>query len=270
MKLAWILAAALASRATADPAAMSNAPATAASVVACMRANLPQAATVKDIELLATDRLGARREFKGKVYAAHLKRAQQDAGLGVTMKVLTPASLYGTAYLIRSADSAGAEDNIYMYLPGIQRMRRISGASANGALLGTNLSYSDFQQMETGFGGSQAVLEGADSIGQRQVYRLAFRPRPQDRSPYTLIRSWVDRQTCVPLSTAFYQGDSERKRFSASADALHQSGGLWYLSESVMRDLQDGSSTVIHIDGISGSASLPDSTFQPLGFYLGN
>ncbi len=236
-------------------------------LVDCMQANLPQAAAVKDVELLATDRLGSAHDLKGKIYFGHVSGPNQDRRLSVSFQVVAPADLSGAAYMVRTADTVSAEDTMFVFLPTLHHMRRITGASANGSLLGTNISYGDFKQIETAFSESAATLEKPQDIDRRPVQVLAFRPRSDSGSPYALIRSWVDQKTCVPLITAFYEGLTERKRLAGSAAALRQIGTHWYLTEAVMRDLKDGSSTVIRVNDVVEGASLPDSYFQPYSFY---
>ena len=43
-------------------------------------------------------------------------------------------------------------DGMFVYLPAVKRVRRVTGTFADGALMGTNFSYFDFKQLQNTFG----------------------------------------------------------------------------------------------------------------------
>ncbi len=160
---------------------------------------------------------------------------------------------------------------MYVYLPSVGRVRRVSGSFADGALLGTNFSYNDFRQLENAFVGSTARLEGSDRIEGRPVNVLRFQPAPNPQAPpsrYSVVRAWVDQQSCLPLKADFYEGTTVRKQLRASVAALRQSGDYWYVTELQMRDLLEGSQTVLRVMGVTAGHELPGSYFSPQLFYL--
>ncbi len=72
------------------------------------------------------------------------------------------------------------------------------------------------------------------------------------------------------LKWRIYMSREGAARLVGSAAALRQTGAPWYLSDAVMRDSKDGSSTIVRIDDVVEGESLLDSYFQPNSIYLGN
>jgi hypothetical protein len=234
-------------------------------VLDCMHANVPPTLRIQEIQLDATDRTGGTRTLKGKVYAL------RDKGLLRAMvKVNAPTDLAGAAYLVRETAAADRADEMYMYLPALNRVRRITGANADGSFLSTDFSYNDVKQIENAFSDSAGKLEKPDVIEQHPVYVIAFAPKPGPDSRYSLLRTWVDQKTCVALKVDFYEGAAPRKELSAPVSALQHSGSYWYLSEATMRDLKANTKTVLRVVGVTSGDDLATRYFDPHSFYLGN
>lgn len=249
------LASLAAAPATADPAVDK--------VMDCMRGNVPPTLRIQQIELQATDRAGASRTLKGKLFA------MRDKGLLRAMiHIAEPSDLAGASYLVR--ETSGTADEMYMFLPAVNRVRRITGASADGSFLGTDFSYNDVKEIENAFGDSDGKLDQPESIEQRPMYVLDFKPKAAQGSRYSRLRAWVDQKTCVAMKVDFYEGEAVRKEMTAPASALQQSDKYWYLSQATMQDLKDKTNTRLRIVGVSSGTDIATRYFDPHSFYLGN
>lgn len=234
-------------------------------VLDCMRANVPPTLRIQEIELQSTDRTGGVRNLKGKLYAM-----RERGLLRAMVRIAEPADLAGAAYLVRETAEADHGDEMYMFLPAVNRVRRITGASADGSFLGTDFSYNDVKQIENAFVDADGRLDKPDQIEQRPVHVIAFKPKAGQASRYSQLRAWVDQKTCVALRVDFYEGDAPRKQLSAPAAALQQSGNYWYVSQAQMQDVKDHTSTKLRVTGVSSGAELATRLFDPHSFYIGN
>lgn len=231
-------------------------------ILNCMRANIPDALRIQEVELNATDRTGGTRTLKGRVYA------YKDKGLvRATLRINAPSDLSGAAYLMRETDSARADD-IFFYLPAVGRVRRISGTSADASLLGTDFSYNDMKEIQSAFGGSVPKLGKDDVIEQRSMSVLTLTPAAAS-SRYSQITAWIDQKTCLAMKVQFMEAGVLRKELTAPASAIGRSGNFWYVSEARMRDAKEGTSTIMKIVGITEGGDLPSRLFDPHSFYLG-
>ncbi len=237
---------------------------TADSVTACMRANVPAAVRVEDIEMDATDKAGNTRNMKGRLLVG------SDKGLARgRLRMSSPADLAGAGYLFREAE-AGGEDQMWVYLPSVGRVRRITGSGADGSLLGTDFSYGDVKEISSAFSGSNVKLEAGGEIDGRPTFLLNMVPAAGKASRYNRIQAWVDKQTCVALKVDFDANDQPVKEIKASAAGLKQTGKFWYATELEAHDLQTGTQTRLRVIGLTPAQSIPTGTFDPHSFFMDN
>lgn len=235
-------------------------------VYGCMRSNVPENIRAQEIEFTSTDRAGATRVLRGKLVA------KREGGLArISIRITSPANVSGASYLVRERKAGSPEDDMFVYLPSVGRVRHITGAFANGALLGTDFSYADAKIIQNTFTGADGKLEAPSEVDQRPTYVLTLTPRQKMKDPsYSLVRMWLDQKTCVPLKADFYQGEKLRKQLTTSAGALTQSGKFWYLSQFDMNDLKEGTKTQIKFGSVDGEAKATPMLFDPNNFYKGN
>ncbi len=232
------------------------------SVTECMRANIPRSMMVKDVELTATDRSGGTRQLRGRMYGL-----REDQRLRTTMKIVAPGDLAGAAYLLRERDGG---DEMYMFVPALNKVRRITGAGANGTLWGTDLSYGDVKQINNAFSTGGGKLEGQGEVGGRAVHHLSLTPEAGEGSRFSRVKVWVDRKTCVSLRADFIEGQNVGKRWEADPASLQQAGKHWYAADGMMRDLKEGTQTRLRVLGVSSDVDLASRFFNPQTFYLGS
>ncbi len=241
------------------PAAADNA---VNKVLDCMRANIPQTVRVQTVEISAVDRSGGERVLKGRLFGT-----RENNRVRVMLRIEAPHDLEGAAYLVREGEKS---DEMYLYLPAVQRVRRITGAALDGHLWGTDLSYNDFKQIQNAFAGANTVMEAVTQLQQRPVNVITFEPRKEDGVRYKKIRTQVDQQTCVALMVEFFEPAGVRKTLTVKPADLKQSGPNWYASDIEITDLKNQTRTRIKVTGLSYGDKLASYYFNPTTFYQGN
>jgi hypothetical protein len=234
-----------------------------APILDCMRANIPPTVRIQTIEVKAWDRTGGERQLKGKLYGT-----REDERVRVMMRIEAPQDLAGAAYLVREGTKS---DEMHLYLPSVRKVRRITGASLDGQLWGTDLSYNDVKQIQNAFTGADVVREPAQlQYEGRTVNVLSFAPRKEDVSRYKAIRTLVDEKTCVALMVEFLEPSGVRKTLAVKPADLKQSGPHWYASRAEIKDLKNGTRTELTVTGVTSGDKLATRYFNPQTFYLGN
>jgi hypothetical protein len=232
-------------------------------ITACMRANIPQTVRIQQVEITSWDRGGGERRMKGKLFGTREKERAR-----VMMRIEAPSDLSGAAFLVRETEKS---DETFLYLPAVQKVRRIMGGQMDGQLWGTDVSYNDLKQLQNAFAGSEVRLEAAPAPYEgRPVHQLAFTPRPEDGSRYTNVRTLVDRKTCVALKVDFVEPAGVRKVLTVAPADLKQSKEHWYAAKAEINDLKNGTRTRVVVTGVSSGDKLAGRYFSPQSFYLGN
>jgi len=242
------------------PAAASADPAAADKLLACMKANLPPTVRIQTIEVTSFDRAGSERTLKGTVYATR----EPNNKASVLLRVDAPADLARSAYLVRETSSG---DDIHIYLPAVNRTRRITGAAVDGNLWGSDISYNDIKQLQGAFDGSGLKLEAATQIDGQPVEVLTLTPKPGSSTKYNLIRASIDAKTCLPVKAEFLQGSDVRKLMTSAPKDFKQSGTRWYPAEILVQTPAEGTRTRVRVTGVSSGDKLSARFFNPTAFY---
>ena len=232
-------------------------------VLDCMRANIPQTVRIQTVEITAWDRTGGERSLRGKLFGT-----REGERARIMMRIEAPPDLANAAYLVREGTKS---DEMYLYLPAAKKTRRITGASLDGQLWGTDLSYNDVKQIQNAFTGAEAVRDAAlGKIEDRDVHVLSFTPRKDDGSRYRSIRTHVDAKTCVALKVEFLEPAGVRKTITVKPADLKQSGPHWYAADAEIRDVKNNTRTRVKVLGVTSGDKLANRYFSPQTFYLGN
>jgi len=231
-------------------------------LMTCMRANIPPTLRIQEFQLSSIDGKGERRLMTGKLFAK-----RENNLLRAMLKLTAPADVNGAAYLIREGAKA---DEMYVFLPALNRTRRIVGGAGDGPLFGTDMSYADIKQVQNAFNGSDPKIEGREKIDNRPVTVLGIAPTAESGSRYSRIKAWIDDESCVALKVEFLEGTTVRKRLSAPGSSLAKATDYWYVSESTMTDLKLGSKTQLKITGVKSGEDLANRYFDSRNFFLGN
>ena len=233
-------------------------------VMECMRMNVPRQLTIGALELTVYDRSGGSRTLKGRLYT----RKEGSGLMKASLHVDAPTEFKGAAYLVQETDDY-LRDGMFVYLPGVKRVRRITGTFADASLMGTNFSYFDFKQMQNAFGDLRPDVEGVQPVNGRAAQVLRFDAMPGAETRYTMVRAWIDQEACVAVKGEFYEKKRLVKALSSPAGALQKTGDTWYVNEIEMKDPSAGTRTVLRMGKLDSAAEAPSRYFDPNAFFLG-
>ena len=115
---------------------------TAEEIAACNEANLPETSSVQTVRMQVTNRAGAITESKATI---HWKRF--DDGLsGVLVRLSEPEDVRGSAFLMLEKKK---RNHLFIYLPELGRVKRVSGRMMSTSIFGTNISYEEFEHLQS-------------------------------------------------------------------------------------------------------------------------
>lgn len=230
---------------------------TAEEIRECVRGNLPERTNTQTIELASLDRAGGRRTLEARL---HWKRFGEDQHR-LRIRVDKPPDLRTASYLVIEKEGA---DDMFMYLPAVQKVRRITSGMLSDNLWGTDFSYEDIKQLQgiAVVGDVERLADG--TVADRGVYVLAMVPPSSEESSYEKIVSFVDRETCLSIKTEFYErGDGPRKVLTADPAQLVREGDRWSARFLEMRDLQSETTSHLRVLETRNDVEIPDRTFNP-------
>lgn len=117
----------------------------------------------------------------------------------------SPADVKGTALLTHSHKSG--DDDQWLYLPALKRVKRISSRNKSGAFMGSEFSYEDLGSLEIEKYTYKYL--GEDSLNGHDCFMLERYPKDKKNSGYSRIVSWLDQDEYRLWKEEYYD---KRKR----------------------------------------------------------
>jgi outer membrane lipoprotein-sorting protein len=182
----------------------------------------------------------------------------QTFGRGVdqaAVEYLEPARDKGTRML-----RLGEE--LWTYMPSVDRVQKISGQMLRQGLMGSDMSYEDLMGAAKLREAYEAKVVAAEELGGVGVWRVELTARDPSVA-YPRRVAWVDRQTRVPLKQELYAVSGMLLKTWEMSEVKSFEGGRRFPTRMVVRDhLREGSSTTIVLEELKFSVQLDEEIFS--------
>ncbi len=210
------------------------------------------ATTVSRMELVERGRTPRTRQL----IAYHQDRG--SAGSANLIRFLQPEDIEGTGLLgITKAD--GSTDQ-WLYLPALDRSRRVAGDRKGGRFVGSDLYFEDLQERLPGK--DRHRILGKESVGGTLCEALESVPLDPTSSVYLKRVSWVDPQTSLVLRVDYFERDEAQPSKRWQALERRRVQNIWTVTHSLMTDLLSGHETRLQVQKVIYDRKLPDRLFS--------
>ncbi len=223
----------------------------------CIRKNRPTETSVLEVSFRSKDRIGGITEKSGTL---SWKRFDGDLSR-LVLRFRYPNDVRGAAVLLIEAKERAPE--MFMCIPALQKVRRVTTRTVSSSLFGTDFSYEDFQRLQ-GYTASVSKLRLEDAVlADRPAFVVERTLEPDAGSAYGRIVDFVDQETCLPLRTESYErGGRLRKVLTADPAAFEFSGSVWVARSMLMRDLLDETETALLVEKVEIDTKLNRKVFS--------
>jgi len=173
------------------------------------------------------------------------------------IRFLDPEDIAGAGLL--SIDKADGSTDQWLYLPALDRVRRISSDRKGGRFVGSDLYFEDLQERKPSK--DRHRLLGKQTENGILCEVLESVPLDADESVYKKRISWIDPATATVQRVDYFEKDANipSKRWLLRGKKRNQ--GYWTLTDSRMIDLASGHETRLVIDTALYDQKLPAKLF---------
>ncbi|MET0081725.1 MAG: outer membrane lipoprotein-sorting protein [Sedimenticola sp.] len=189
---------------------------------------------------------------------------RMDKGAGERwslMRFSLPADIKDTGLL--TLDHPGDESDQWIYLPALDRVRRISSSRKGGRFVGSDFTYEDLRDREPDMDNHKII--GQSKVGGIKCEVVVSTPIDKSNSIYSKRVSWIHRRTRTALRVDFYQSGARKPVKRLMARKLKKTQGYWTVLESTMYDLKTGHKTKLATSKVKYDQGLPESLFSRQG-----
>jgi hypothetical protein len=216
---------------------------------------------IQDARLVSGDRGAAVQESRLRMTWSSFRDEQQRPVDGVLSKTIVrytdPFDLRFSGYLVVNNDTRPNDQ--FVYLNARRKVRRVN--LREEAVFGTDFTFEDIIPHEVEDGDYQRLPDG--EIAGTPVYVVEVIPKPDENSEYSKFVIHVDKSSCVPLLTRYWdEKDVEVKQLTVIAEKIKSVDGVHWPMELTMRNLQLESFTTLVVENLEPNPKLSRSDFD--------
>ncbi|MDR2053811.1 MAG: outer membrane lipoprotein-sorting protein [Treponema sp.] len=184
----------------------------------------------------------------------------------VLMVFRNPRDVAGTGYLSFSYDDESKDDDIWLYLPAMKRVRRITGSGKNDDFMGTDFTYEDMGSRS--LGKDNFALLGEETVDGELCHIVEAKPKDgRDPCGRRVIRVRGDSYIVAAID---YYDRQNRLLKELRVSGIRQIDGIWTAQKMEMTNVQSKHSTLIEMSDIRFNLPLDDSLFAVTNLERGN
>ena len=207
----------------------------------CVEAHGPRVSMVEEVTLTVADP-------EGEVFRSQFRlifRQVDEQERRVLVRFSQPEDLAGAAMLI--ADTGNDRPTVDIYLPELQRTRRLLSEDDVAAFLGrSQLGVEELRLLVNPMGDPQLEVKSEAEAGGRQAWLLEARA---DASAPPHLRLWIDQERCIPIQVEVNDDLGKLRRWiEMDPTRVERQKDAFVARDVVIRTPEGGSETRIQID----------------------
>ncbi|MDF1879879.1 outer membrane lipoprotein-sorting protein [Sulfurimonas sp. MAG313] len=179
---------------------------------------------------------------KGQKRKRHMKiiMLEKEAGDKSLMTFISPADVKGTKFL--NYEHILKDDDQWLYLPALQRVKRIASKSKSGSFMGSEFSFEDlssFNVNKYSYKGEASIV----SLDGKKLYKGERFPITEN-SGYTKNVFWIDTTTFLLHKVEYYDRKHELLK-TAYFSGYTKISGAWRTGQIIMKNHQNDKQTIL-------------------------
>ncbi|WP_163834612.1 outer membrane lipoprotein-sorting protein [Spartinivicinus ruber] len=173
------------------------------------------------------------------------------------IRFTSPKDIANTGLL--TLDSEAKDSEQWVYLPGLDRVRRISSSRKGGRFVGSDIFYEDLQNRL--YTKDNHKILGKEKVNKLNAIILESTPKKADDSAYSKKISWIHESSLIALKVDYYQDGSAKPMKRLMVNKINKVQGYWTVLESTVTDLESGHKTIMKVKNILYDQGLVDDMF---------
>lgn len=143
----------------------------------------------------------------------------------------SPADIAGTAYLNHDWADPDRDDDSWLYLPAMQRVRRIASSDTSDSFLGSDFTYADINGLELEWYDYQFVNESAEVDGFdcwviEATPKAELKDKAEEATGYSKLQVWIRKDNFVQVQAQAWELRGNRVKYFSASD-IREVQGIW-------------------------------------------
>ncbi len=168
-----------------------------------------------------------------------------------------PASVAGTRFL--TMENKGGEDDRWIFLPSLGKVRRIASAEGSGSFMGTDLSYDDISSADRDASLDAHRYLREETLDGKACHVIESVPKDA-KYQYSKMVSWIDKGSLVAWKIELYGKNGELVKLLEVLETKDVQSRITPV-RTRMTTVAAQTSTTINVDIIKYDDKIPEGVF---------
>lgn len=202
---------------------------------------------------------------KKNIYKRYWKDFKGKDGIADKMVLVTefPPDAKGSVFMRWGYTKGDKNADQWIYLPSLQKTRRVSVRDPGDSFLGSDLTHADISGR--GLDEDEHRLVTSEQRGDEEVFVVESTPRDKSKALYSKVVSvFVKKKDADWGSCSKKQADYFDKRgepLKQQVITWQHSGPAWLWDEMTVRNVQNGHSSIFQVTDVQTNVNLKDDVF---------
>jgi len=214
--------------------------------------NPEQSEAVMEMTIITSG--GQERTFVYKSYS-------KNKGEKSLMKYLEPGRVKDQSILMLNN-----ADDIWMYFPRTNRVRKLATHAKRQKVQGSDFSYEDMGSSNEFIDDYNSVLIGEEEKEERLCYKLELTRKENSEAGYSRLTVWVEKESYIPVIIGYYhEKDKNLLEKELILSDVQTIDGIPTPMEMVMYNKLDDTKTTMRFRELTYDVDLSDNLFTEMG-----
>jgi len=173
------------------------------------------------------------------------------------MFFISPADVYNTSFMNWSYDDPAKDDDQWIYLPALGKVKRISSDSKDDYFMGSDFTYDDLGDRHPDE--DTHKLLRTETVDGEECYVVESLPK-EDNYMYSKTVTWVIKDKWIGLQKKFYDEDGDYLKTLTVKD-YENYDGILVITHSQMHNVQKDHKTVMQYKDIELNTGIDSNYF---------
>ncbi|CAM3512015.1 outer membrane lipoprotein-sorting protein [Shewanella violacea] len=220
--------------------------------------------SVADSAMVLIDKRGRKRTRQLKQYSK-----KYPVGTKYMAIFLTPADLKDTVYINYDWDTSERDDDSWLYLPALQKNKRIAADDRSGSFLGSDFSYADLSGFELAWYDYELLSE-SEVVNGHDCWLIEYRAKDKYRDKVTAstqdlkTQTWIRKDNFVQVKSKIWKVRAGRIKYYSASD-IEKIDGVWTVKKMQMITVKNGKkehASILKIHNVNYNSFLSDELFK--------
>lgn len=234
-----------------------------------------QAESKNNGDTLSADMTMVLINHKGQKRVRRMKTFRKDYGKSMKDEkavffFTSPQDIKDTVYLSYDWEDEDVDDDSWLYLPSLKRVKRLAEADKSDAFLGSDFSYTDIRTYKGHFWdytmvSTSELVDGHECWVVEGLAKKGIEKKVMQETGYTKVHIWVRKDNFMKVAGKFWVKKGKKIKYLKTKNVV-EIDGIWTVLVNQMittKHERVEHTTIIKLDNVVYDKGVDDSFFTP-------